>query len=452
MSILVLSSLVLAICPQWAAAESDRDAAVLWLKKNAHVIEQVAPDDYLEDLHGLSDAIGGARVVALGEATHGTREFFQLKERVFRYLVEREGFRTFAIEAPFAPALAVDAYIKSGDGDAHAVVHGLGFWTWDTEEVVELVKWMREYNARNDDQLNFYGFDVQNVRSSLGLLAELIHAPSKLDQFQALLGYEQLGQAEQQEARKRINNPESITRMQRAAMDTYLEIARDSSPDVWGLSARDHGLMKGAALALSWGFTMVLQQDEMRFFRSTRVTDVRDRGMADMVHWIREFEQPGEGIMLWAHNGHVGRTRDRYDVRPMGMLLAHELGEEFYSVGFSFSQGSFQAFPPSDEVENPVLTEMSVPAAAKDSIDGTLAEQGESLFFIDLRALVENQAASEWFRTPRRMRWTGALYSDALEAKHPPIRLLDTFDGLIFVRETTRARPSASTKRRFGLE
>ena len=441
-----------------SAEDSTRGAAIEWLRANAHVIAQVEPDDYLEDLRGLSNAIGDARLVALGEATHGTREFFQLKARVFRYLVEREGFRTFAIEAPFAPSLAVDTYIKTGEGDPAALVHGLGFWTWDTEEVIDLVTWMRAYNSKTDDQLNFYGFDVQDVSSSLKLLSDLfensdqIDLPAAFDQFQALLGYEQMSEAEQQEAKQRINSPASITRMQRAAMDTYLHITRESERYVAASNARDYGLMKGASLALAWGLTMALQSDEMRFFRSTRVTDVRDRGMADMVHWIRQFEEAGEGIMLWAHNGHLGRTRDRYDVRPMGMLLAHELGEEYYCVGFSFSEGSFQAFPPREEVENPVLTEMRVPAAAPDSIDGALADHGEDLFFVDLRALTKDAVASRWFQKPRRLRWTGARYSDILEARHPPILLLDTFDGLIFVRETTRARPSARTKQRFGLE
>ncbi|WP_395842540.1 erythromycin esterase family protein [Archangium violaceum] len=105
------------------------------------------------------------RVVALGEATHGTREFFQLKHRMFEFLVTRMGFTVFAIEAPFTGAWAINDYVLTGQGEPAAALAGLRFWTWQTEEVLALIHWMRAYNTSPEHprKLKFYGVDMQAV-------------------------------------------------------------------------------------------------------------------------------------------------------------------------------------------------------------------------------------------------------------------------------------------------
>lgn len=87
--------------------------------------------------------IDGARIVALGEATHGTREFFKLKHRLVEFLVAEHGFTTFAIEANWPECEAAIEYVMNGVGDPAVALAGLHFWTWDTEEVLALIEWMR---------------------------------------------------------------------------------------------------------------------------------------------------------------------------------------------------------------------------------------------------------------------------------------------------------------------
>ena len=114
-------------------------------------------------MHGLRALVGQARVVALGEATHGTREFFQLKHRMLEFLVEEMGFRVFAIEANWPECLAINDYVLHGEGDPEEALAGIYFWTWNTEEVLELIEWMRRYNAdpAHEQKLKFYGVDMQ---------------------------------------------------------------------------------------------------------------------------------------------------------------------------------------------------------------------------------------------------------------------------------------------------
>ncbi len=423
----------------------------------ARPIEYIAPHVSVADLSFLARYIGDARVVGLGEATHGTREFFQLKHRLFQYLVEELGFRTFAIEAKFEESLAIDRYIKSGEGDAEELVNGLGFWTWDTEEVIELVRWMRAYNSRGGEQLNFYGFDVQGGNEALQRAVAFVrkHAPDATEnitkQFDAFLAFETLEGDAREAAKSEINSPASLTRMQRAAMDLALFVERNEAPLAGKAGARDYQLARGAAQVSAWWLAMALQPDERKYYRSTSVTDVRDRGMANLVHWIRDIEGGDERIALWAHNGHVAMTRDMNDTRVLGMLLEHELGEDYYAIGFAFEKGSFQAFRPATDEAPATFMVHTVTAGTDESVDGLLADVGADAFFVDLGEAASDGAARLWLEVPRRMRWTGARYSDELEAKHPPIPVLDAFDALIFVRETTRARPAARTRARFGI-
>jgi erythromycin esterase len=107
--------------------------------------------------------IGNATVVGLGEGTHGTREFSRMKHRIFEFLVERMGFTVFAFEANLPEAFAVNDYILTGKGDPKAALKGLYFWTSNTTEVLDLIEWMRQWNAepRHAKKLKFYGVDMQ---------------------------------------------------------------------------------------------------------------------------------------------------------------------------------------------------------------------------------------------------------------------------------------------------
>ncbi|MGW7572960.1 erythromycin esterase family protein [Streptomyces sp. NPDC054765] len=124
-----------------------------------------APDD---DLRALMPLLSDVRVLGMGEATHGTAEFFRLKHRLLRFLVARMGFTTLAMEASSSASQAVNDYVLHGSGDAASVVAGLGFWTWRTHEMLAVVNWMREHNrtAPPGRTVQFIGIDPQRWRTS----------------------------------------------------------------------------------------------------------------------------------------------------------------------------------------------------------------------------------------------------------------------------------------------
>ena len=119
------------------------------------------PESSEEDVLFLLPLLSHRRVVALGEATHGTREFFRLKDRVFRLLVTHASFTTFALEISPEAGKIVNRYVSTGAGDARTALRQFEFWTWKTEEVLALIEWMRRWNLAHPDRpVSFIGINA----------------------------------------------------------------------------------------------------------------------------------------------------------------------------------------------------------------------------------------------------------------------------------------------------
>ena len=157
-----IATLLLTCCfIQPAVAQTNNQQTVKWIA--AHAIRLKTPEagHGFEDMKPLKKIIGNARIVSLGEATHGTREFFQLKHRMLEFLASEMGFTIFSIEANMPEAYRLNDYVLNGVGDPAKLLKGMYFWTWDTQEVLEMIRWMREFNKSGKGRVQFTGFDMQ---------------------------------------------------------------------------------------------------------------------------------------------------------------------------------------------------------------------------------------------------------------------------------------------------
>jgi erythromycin esterase-like protein len=144
------------------SAQTRQEAAVAeWVRSTAIRLQTVEAGHGFADLQPLKRVVGNARIVSLGEATHGTREFFQLKHRLFEFLATEMGFTIFSIEANLPEAYRLNDYVLRGVGDPRQLLRGMYFWTWDTEEVLDMILWMRAFNASGRGRVQFTGFDMQ---------------------------------------------------------------------------------------------------------------------------------------------------------------------------------------------------------------------------------------------------------------------------------------------------
>jgi erythromycin esterase-like protein len=157
-----LVSLFVVVAAVALSAQRQQEAAVTeWVRSTAIRLQTVEAGHGFADLQPLKRVVGDARIVALGEATHGSREFFQLKHRLLEFLATEMGFTIFSIEANLPEAYRLNDYVLNGVGDPRQLLRGMYFWTWDTEEVLDMILWMRAFNASGRGRVQFTGFDMQ---------------------------------------------------------------------------------------------------------------------------------------------------------------------------------------------------------------------------------------------------------------------------------------------------
>jgi erythromycin esterase-like protein len=162
-------------------------AEVLWLNENAVRFDTPVAGSGFTDLEPLEAIIGDARIVGLGEATHGTREHFQMKHRLVEFLAMEMGFTIFSVEASTPEAYRLNDYVLRGEGDPETLIAGMYFWTWNTEEVLALVEWMRNFNASGGGPIQFTGFDMQSPEVAADIVVQFLSgvAPGSAERTRA---------------------------------------------------------------------------------------------------------------------------------------------------------------------------------------------------------------------------------------------------------------------------
>ncbi|HYO46562.1 MAG TPA: erythromycin esterase family protein, partial [Gemmatimonadota bacterium] len=420
---------------QLAAEGAKIEAVKQWLADHAIPLRTVEAGHGFEDMQPLKEIVGNARVVALGEATHGSREFFQLKHRMLEFLVSEMGFTVFAIEATMPEAFDINEYVLTGDGDPAKALAGLYFWTWNTEEVLDLIEWMREYNAdpRHSRKVKFYGFDVQSAPRAVRVTLDYLRL---VDPVEARAAERQLAvlanpYTEEKFVTLSQEERESAASTVRAVLrrfdDRRVEYVSRTDSTAWAL-ARQHA-------------RIAAQNIEIKFrFETPNGFLARDSVMAENVRWILDHEGPEAKVVIWAHNGHVS-TGPGW----MGAHLREALGTDMVVFGFAFNQGSFQAI----EMPMPLmggLRSFTLSPAPDGSLDGMLAAAGLRLAAIDLRKLPSDGPVAEWWSVPHQTRSIGSGYSREF-GFWASQNVNQLYDALLFVESTTSARPNPGGRR-----
>jgi len=148
----------------YSSAQDTVQVVAAWLKQNSFPIAHLEAGHGFSDLQPLKQILKDVKIVALGESTHGTREMFQLKHRLLEFLVTEMGFNAFALEASYAACDPINEYVLHGKGDLSTVLTSQGYVVWDTEEMAQMIAWIREFNknAPEKKKVKFYGLDISN--------------------------------------------------------------------------------------------------------------------------------------------------------------------------------------------------------------------------------------------------------------------------------------------------
>ena len=408
-----------------------------WIKANLIPLQTCEPGSGFSDLQPLKRVVGDARVVSLGEATHGSHEFFRMKHRLLEFLVTELGFNVFAMEAPMPRAADLNRYVVDGLGDPAQALAKL-YWPSDTAELLDQIHWMRQYNleASHTRKLKFYGFDIGDPRTALDWVLAFLaqvdpeQAHQKRDALKPLLanpgGYASLEEAQLRPWAEQVNQV-------RALLEARGKEYQDKSS-------------AGALAAAQQNCRILGQWAEYR-------TDplwagrVRERAMAENIQWILQHEGPGTRMVVWAHNQHVQVMPTRNGPEHMGAILRKALGKDLVAFGFGFRQGGFTSRD-NGSAGHP-LRGFEVRPEPRATMEQAFANVAVPLFALDLRKLSYSGTVANWFRSAQGMREMGSVYSSAAPDAALISRCLAfAFDAFIFVNTTHQAKPNPALPRK----
>ena len=410
-----------------------------------------SPNDY----DALIEMVGGARFVLLGEASHGTHEFYRERALITKRLIYQRGFNAVAVEADWPDAYRINRYVRGEGPDVDSVDALSGFkrfpqWMWRNADVLDFVGWLREHNDEQpypDRKSGFYGLDLYSLHASI----------------EAVLAY--LGKVDP-EAAKRARHHYSCFEHFGKEIETYAYAAG------FGLAPTCEEAVVKELVAMRWKAMDYLQRDgrvaadayfcaeqnalvvrnaeeyyRNMFQREVSSWNLRDRHMMETLvaldHYLSTPDAPAK-IVVWAHNSHLGDARatqmgERGELN-LGQLVRERFGKEAVSIGFTTYTGTVTAASNWDEAAE----RKQVRPGHHDSYEALFHEVDTPRFFLNLR---DNEKLAAKLREEKLERAIGVIYrpETEMQSHYFEARLSDQFDGVIHFDHTRAVEPLERT-------
>jgi len=398
----------------------------------------------------LIDAIGDARVVLLGEATHGTHEFYRERSYITRRLIGEKGFAAVAVEADWPDAYRINRFVRASSADEDAVQALADFgrfptWMWRNADVLDFIGWLRAHNETQaaPKRAGFYGLDLYSLRASMEAVLRYLDAvdPAAARRARRRYGcFDQFGEGMQEYGYAAGFGLHPSC--EREVLTQLLELHRQRAE----YATRDGHVAADAYFHAEQNARLVKNAEEYyrTMFRGRDESwNLRDRHMVETLGELRRFLsrlQPNPRIVVWAHNSHLGDARatemgERGELN-VGQLVREQYGSSAVLVGFTTSTGTVTA---ASEWDGPAHRKHVRPALAG-SYERLFHDAQVARFLVPLRTDLELSSA---LAVPRLERAIGVLYlPDSERASHYfHARLSEQFDFVLHFDETRAVEP-----------
>ena len=426
----------------WRESENPGSAATA-SPSTAHQLmrRHAEPFDGLElDVEAILDRIGDARVVLLGEASHGTSEFYRLRARITRALIERRGFQVVAVEADWPDAARIDDWVRRREGAVRDWTAFARFptWMWRNREFREFVDWLRDHNAGIEEpegRVGFYGLDLYSLYTSIGAVLDYL---DDVDPEAAEVARQRYGCLEPWE-----RDPAAYGRAAVSGRydDCEAEVVANLA-DLLQTRLEDGGQDGRRFLDAVQNARLVRNAEQYYrvMYRGSRESwNLRDSHMFETLQTLRSFYGPGSRAVVWEHNSHIGDARatemGARGEHNVGQLCRQEYGDGAYLVGFGTHTGTVAA---ASNWDGPMEVK-EVRPSHQESYERLSFDTGYDAFVLPLA----DSELRERLEEPRLERAIGVIYRPETElASHYFQAVLPRqFDEWIFLGRTTAVAP-----------
>jgi erythromycin esterase-like protein len=410
-----------------------------------------------QDVGAAVEAIGDARIVMLGEATHGTHEFYRTRAEITKRLIVEKGFAAIAVEADWPDALHVNRLIQRHADNAMAgrikATEALGkfqrfpLWMWRNDDVADLVRWMAYHNAQVEDpaaRAGFFGIDLYSLRNSMDAVVQYLSSVDPEAARRARDRYacfDQFGTDPQQYgyAVNFAMHPDCEREVVQQLVTMVSSSAEYARQD--GMYAEDDAFYaeqnaRVARNAETYYRTMFHGRDESWNVRDTHMADTLDA----LCDHLSERRKAAAKVVVWAHNSHIGDARatemGEHGQLNVGQLMRERHGSEVFLLGFTTHTGTVSA---ASEWDSPAELKQVRPSL-ENSYERLFHEVGEERFLLPIRG---NPEVAQHLHQRRLERAIGVIYLPERErySHYFHADMARQFDAVIHFDESRAVKP-----------
>lgn len=412
--------------------------------------EKVAPLRMELDLKPLIDQVSNAKIVMLGEASHGTQEFYEWRRLITEWLMVKHGFRFVAVEGDWPACYEVNRYIQSGQaGNSEKTLRHFNrwpTWMWANTEIARLVEWMRTQNELlpESQKLGFFGLDVYSLFDSISVVLKQLE---KINPFLAKKARNQyecfdiFNKDERAYAKSLIDFPEGCENQVVAVLESLLKTRIEGQA----------GSEKAEALFDATQNARIIANGELYYRTMIHGNEdswnVRDRHMMETLDVLLNRFGPDTKAIVWAHNTHIGDYRATSMAKEgqvnIGGLARQEWGQANVAlVGFGTYQGEVIASHSWDGPTTSFSVPKGKPGSFEDVFHKTARIKDERAFILNLRDTFTMEQ-SALLAQPRGHRAIGVVYHPRFEhfGNYVPTVLSERYDAFLFFDETHALKP-----------
>lgn len=407
------------------------------------VAAEALPDIDDPAFGALFDRFAQAKVVLLGEASHGTSEFYRARCAITRRLIQEHGFRTVAVEADWPDAASIDRYVRHRPAAANAELSFRRFptWMWRNTDVQAFTEWMRGWNADRTgaDQVSFNGLDLYNLNGSIGAVVDYL---DRVDPEAAQIARQRYGCLTPWAKEPQAYGHMAISRGYAFCEEGVVKMLRDLFDKQAEYTRHD-----GESFLDATGNARLVQNAEAyyraMYYGAAESWNLRDTHMFETLEALLDAKGPDAKAVVWAHNSHIGNaaftemgiSREELNI---GQLCRERFGKDAALIGFGTHTGTVAC---ASDWDAPMEVKRVNPSRP-DSYERLAHDAGVERFLLDVRAGVHDPIRNRLLQ-PRLERFIGVIYRPETErwSHYSECSLPQQFDAYVWFDETTAVTP-----------